>query len=56
MLLVSYLQLSLKKTLDLILRGQPPGVTHVFVRCSFWEYDEVVMPRSATDCAAISTQ
>lgn len=48
MLLDAYLQLSLKKSSDLVLRWEPPNVNHVFVTSSFQEYDKVLMPRSAT--------
>lgn len=53
--LTNYLQLSLRKTSDLIFRWEPPTVTHVFVTSSFQEYDKVVMPRSAIESAATST-
>lgn len=54
-LLSNYLQLALRKTSDLIFRGEPPGVTHVFVIYSFQEYAEVVMPGSAIESAATFT-
>lgn len=47
--LSNYLQLSLRKTSDLIFGREPQTVTHVFVTSSFQNYEKVVMPGSAIE-------